>query len=740
MNIKFTDVIVESGGLMLRVPEAILDSIEAMYLPSMPQVLLRFLQLSSDDSTSMAELATLVGQDPALSARILTVANSPALRRGKETKNLLQCLVNLGIRLARSLAACLVVQKVFSPTVENQHYDLTGFWGHSLRVAEVARAIAAELEYPDLEEAYLSGLLHDIGQLLLLGGVGERYGSILVLSRDEADLRDIEEQRLGTDHAAVGAWLLDQWDLSSFMADSVLFHHTPAEEIAAADALSRIVWSAHMICYHHKQLDLTQDERVPDLVAVNLMTGIDVPKILSIYRQCSDRVVSVAAALGITETVDAKTLPHTSAAPMVNLSPEHDGNDIVNAHMEEAVRDMAIMQPLLQDLASLGSEAEIFLAVRESARILFGLGKLAFLLVHPDKPVLSGANINCQSELLQRLEIPLNSTHSLAVTAALENRPHSTYEQEDPASVSLVDVQISRVLESEGLLYIPLHSRKRNIGVMACGVSAVQSSRLQQRIRWIASFANMAANSIETWRDMREREISLEATLTSQFEQHARKVIHETGNPLSIIKNYLAIVNQKLPSDNSMLQELEILGEEIDRVTQIITRMSDLTEALPESGTIDINNMIENMLALYGDPLFSSKGITIEKKLDSELASVKLDRDCIKQILLNLWNNAAEAMLTGGVMAISTYADVNQNGRAYMEIRVCDSGPGLPPDVMRHLFQPLDPNRRPGHSGVGLSIVAGLVERLDGRITCQTKAGLGTSYSIILPKLTKDET
>ena len=724
---------------MLRVPEAILDSIEAMYLPSMPQVLLRFLQLSSDENTSMAELATLVGQDPALSARILTVANSPALRRGAETRNLLQCLVNLGTRLARALAACLVVQKVFSPTVENQNYDLTGFWGHSLRVAEVARALAAEVNYTDLEEAYLSGLLHDIGQLLLLGGVGERYGSMLVLSRDEADLRDIEEHRLGTDHAAVGAWLLDQWNLSSFMADSVLFHHTPAEEIVAADALSRIVWSAHMICYHHKQLELPQGERDSDLAAAILMTGINISKIPAIYRQCSERVVSVATALGITETADAKTLPYTSTTPLVNLSPKHDCNDTANSQMEEAVRDMAIMQPLQQDLTSLGSEAEILLAVRETARILFGLGQIVFLLVHPEKPVLSGINIDCQPELLQRLEVPLDSRHSLAAATVLENRPHSTFEQEHPVLVSLVDVQISRILGSEGLLYVPLQGRRRSMGVMVYGVSAAQSVRLQQRIRWITSFAKMAAVSLESWRDMRDRELNLEATLTEQFEQHARKVIHEAGNPLSIIKNYLEIVNQKLPDDSSMIQELDILREEIDRVAQIMRGMSNLTEALPETGALDINNVIESMLVLYGESLFTSKGVTIEKKLDPGLATVKLDRDGVKQILLNLWNNAAEAMTTGGSLVISTHADVNQNGRDYIEIKVCDTGPGLPPDVMQHLFQPLDANRKPGHSGVGLSVVAGLVERLDGRITCQTKTGLGTCYSILLPKSRKDD-
>ncbi len=724
---------------MLQLPESILDSIEAVYLPSMPQVLLRFLQLSSDENTSMAELATIVGQDPALSARILTVANSAALRRGKETKSLLQCLVNLGTRLSRTLAACLVVQKVFSPTVDNQHYDLTGFWGHSLRVAEVSRAIAADIGYMDPEEAYLSGLLHDVGQLLLLGGVGERYGTMLVLSRDEADLRDIEEQRLGTDHAAVGAWLLDQWNLSSFMADSILFHHTPVEEIVAADILSRIVWSAHMICYHHKQLEHAQDELPGGLAAVQQMTGIDLQKMIAIYHQSSERVVSIAAALGITETADAKTLPHTSTTPLANLTPKNNDCDTAYGEMEEAVRDMAVMHPLQQDLASLDSEAEILLAVRESARILFGSGELAFLLVNPEKQILSGADISCQPELFQRLEIPLGPKYSLASSVAKENIPRSTFEKEPPVATTLVDVQIARALGSEGLLYIPLHSRKRNIGVMVYGVSATQAVRLQQRIRWITSFASMAAQTIENWRDMRERELVLEAAMTRKFEQHARKVVHEAGNPLSIIKNYLEIVNQKLPDDNPMQQELEIFREEIDRVTQIMSKMGDLCETAPESGELDLNSLIENMLVLYGESLFAHKNIMIEKNLDSGVVPIALDKNSIKQILLNLWNNSSEAMTTGGTIVISTHADVNQNGRNYVEIVVSDTGPGLPPDVLPSLFKPLDPHRRPGHSGVGLSIVAGLVERLEGRITCQSKTGLGTSYSILLPKSRKDK-
>ena len=93
----------------------------------------------------------------------------------------------------------------------------------------------------------------------------------------------------------------------------------------------------------------------------------------------------------------------------------------------------------------------------------------------------------------------------------------------------------------------------------------------------------------------------------------------------------------------------------------------------------------------------------------------------------------------GGTFSILTRDGVNQNGEMYVEIRLSDTGPGLPEDVLAQLYRPLPGNRRMGHSGLGLSIVASLVEQSRGHITCQTEPGKGTSFSILLPQSARND-
>lgn len=717
---------------MNRIPGAVLDAIESIQLPLFPQVLHRFLSAVNDDQVTMAELATMAKQDPALSARILTVANSPAMRRGAEVKSLDKCLVVLGTRLMKTLSACLAIQSVFARTTGDLGYNLTGFWAHSLHTAELAYSLAAHVDYPDVDEAYLAGLMHDIGQLLLLGGMSDRYGILLDRSVDEAALLNNEDSLLGTDHAAVGAWLIDQWQLSSFMADAVLFHHKPANEIVHADFLSQIVWSADIIA-NNKKTDLLQNESNTNIAAIKSMLGIKLSDAAAIQQACFERVGMLATALDIQESDPTKTIP-CLATPLEYLRPKLNEGNVAYSRIEAQVRDMAMMHSLHLSLAELCRENEIVTAVRESARILFGLGRIAFLFVQEDNKSLSGAGIGGQSDLLQQIEISLDRAQSLAAAVVQGKEPVSTFDDECAAAVSLVDVRIARALKCEGVLYVPMSVRGNNIGIMAYGVSATQYARVRPRLGWISSFANLAADSIETWRGLRRREQELETTLANRFEQQARKVVHETGNPLGIIKNYLKIVSRKLPAEFDVQQELNILGEEIDRVSQIVRSLGELAETPPATDAFDVNVVIGEMLALYGESLFSSCGISLIKSLEANLPTVAGDRDSFKQVLFNIWKNGSEAMPDGGHFIISTRGNIIHDEQHHVEVHLSDSGPGIPQEVMERLFQPLPTNRRPGHSGVGLSIVASKVERLGGRISCESQAGKGTSFIILLPQ------
>jgi HD-like signal output (HDOD) protein/signal transduction histidine kinase len=708
------------------IPGPIARAIESLHLPAMPQILLRFLDEAGSDQASMDTLAELVMRDPALSARVLTVANSAAFRRGGELRSIKQSLIALGTRMVRTIASCLVVQNVFSGLPGAKAQDLAGFWRHSLFVAELARATAQERSMGDAEceEAYLAGLLHDVGQLVLLGGLGKAYGTLLSRSQSEEDLVDNERPALATDHSAVGAWLVDQWQLPSLMADAILFHHMAPGEVALADPLSRILWLAHQ-----GSLAPAGAGKVEEGIAVVLeATGLDPARFRQLCEEAAVRVDSLASGLGVGTAPAGQTLPRWAEA-----DDELAGDD-ADARLHATVSAMAAMQPLQQNFAGLDDDADLLVAVRESARILFGVQRLALLLVPPGRALLSGAGVPGQPAVLQRLEVTLDGGTGLCAEAARTRQPQSSFDEEPPVAPALADRQIARALGSEGLLVLPMAGQGGLVGVMVCGVSAAQQARLQKRLAWLQSFATLAAAGVEAVRRVRERDRRTEDEAAERFRLQGQKLAHEAANPLGIIRNYLTIVDLKLPESKALGQEIAILREEIDRVSAIIRQLGeDAAPPAPPGGALDLNQLVSGMRALYSESMFGARGVTLEVELTPEPALASADRDSVKQILFNLWKNAAEAVSSGGKVLTAVATRINQDGRFYTLLRVSDSGPGLPEQVLQSLYRPLAPPHDSGRSGLGLSIVHSLVEKLDGHITCHSRPGLGTSFTVLLP-------
>jgi HD superfamily phosphohydrolase YqeK len=199
----------------------------------------------------------------------------------------------LGTRLVRSIATCLSVQSLFDERKATRTVDLSAFWSHSLLVAELSRSLATATGYHRPDEAYLAGLLHDVGELLLLSALGEPYLQVLAVCSGEAALAEMETENFGVHHGEVGTWLADQWHLDSPFADGILFHHLPAEQILTAAPLPQVVWLAHV---------LAGDNGVPEelaQVAGQMFADIDKARLSTLCDQAEQRMCVIADAIGI---------------------------------------------------------------------------------------------------------------------------------------------------------------------------------------------------------------------------------------------------------------------------------------------------------------------------------------------------------------------------------------------------------------------------------------------------------
>lgn len=711
---------------MRNLPEPIVHAIDSGKVPSPPQLLLRLMQMVDDDRATMTELASLVEQDAGLSSRVLSVANSPALRRGRELNSLEACLIALGTRLVRSIATCLSIQSLFERNSANASPDLSVFWAHSLVVAELARNLAGSVNYPHPEEAYLAGLLHDVGELILLSALGEPYAELLANTADEAYLQFEEMARFGVHHGEIGTWLTDKWQLDSTFADGILFHHAAPDEIVTAAALPQLIWLAHA---------LTVEDGIPaELLTLHqVMFGTtSAEQLLALREQAELRTRMLAEALNLKlpdKLSSLRVWEKMVVAPKRELAA-----DDPEAEIAAMLGGMALLQPLQQDLFALESDAEILLSLKESARILFDLNKMAFLLSSGPEGKLSGNTVGAQPAIFRQVGIPLEPHRSLAAAAVVRQALCSSFDAGAGERNSLIDIQFARAFSTEGLLCIPMLARNRTIGVMVCGLSAAQYARLSRRLPWLLNFGKIAAISLDALQEAKSYRQQAEDEAAGRFARQARRVIHEAGNPLGIIKSYLKILDRKLPDETGVRQELEILTEEIDRVASIVSRMSEIPKDQTPGGGLEIGELIRELLMLYGEALFHARGIRIETTFPSESLMVVCERNSLKQILLNLWKNASEALTSGQQIRISLTDRVVHNGHAYIQIRMDDNGPGMSDTAMRSIHGQPD-TAGSGKRGMGLAIVGELASRQGIPVTCRSQPGKGTSIALLLPKL-----
>lgn len=245
-----------------------------------------------------------------------------------------------------------------------------------------------------------------------------------------------------------------------------------------------------------------------------------------------------------------------------------------------------------------------------------------------------------------------------------------------------------------------------------------------------------AYQAVEVWEDITER-VALQTQLVraeklAAIGHLAASIAHEVGNPLQAIQGFLALFLEQCPPETPNQHFLQLAEEEIERIVRVLERLRDLYRPRADVFThVDVNELIENVLLLTSKQLERSR-IRVLRELDPDLPAVQGVADQLKQVLLNLVLNAAEAMPHGGTLHVQTYRHHVVDGRDTIAIAITDTGIGIPPDQLTRIFDGLHTTKERG-MGLGLYTSKAIVERHLGRISAQSIPGEGTTFEIVLP-------
>jgi putative nucleotidyltransferase with HDIG domain len=237
-------------------------------LPTPPIVFSQICNLINDPEASAYDVAGLISEDPALTAKILKLTNSSFYGIPRTITNVKQATVILGLEVVRSLVISASVFDMFSRKYKFDVAYLDNFWRHSLMVAFMARIISRMERFSAFLEAELSfagGLLHDIGKLILISHMPDEHAAIKTLTTQNSGLPeyDAEMQVLEFSHTDIGAFLCAKWNLPETLCQAIRDHHDKGS--VSTNAQSGLI---HLADYLAHKMDLVDGASRPNLSAL----------------------------------------------------------------------------------------------------------------------------------------------------------------------------------------------------------------------------------------------------------------------------------------------------------------------------------------------------------------------------------------------------------------------------------------------------------------------------------------
>lgn len=698
----------------------------------------KILELARDERVGAREIAKVIAQDQAFTARLLKVANSPYYGQTRPVTTVSQAVPVLGIDTITSLALALCSFNSQSQD-DSPILTMSELWEHSSGCAIWGRQLAKRVGRVSSEEAFIAGLLHDMGKALFHRFFKNEFLEAVQLSETQGiALTEAEESILGTDHAAAGAAVARKWNLPRILRAAIGYHHTPLTlPDSEDDALRKTVAIVHVadmladadnIGRGVERDPTTIDDEVWDFLGIG-------PAVCDELREnVLVEVNEFRRTFDIVPRVKKKTAPRAPAR-------ESSGGVIPAAatSITATVADFERFVDAGQRLALLAGLDELLPNIAQQAMGLLH-ADAAHVFIAEDEQLRVAASAG-MSQLKGKLTSMAGS--------------HSGWVAKEGETLVLPNIEKSfdswekRLFLAAGFrahIFVPVDWAGKRLAVLAVH-SRKERIWPAQDLALFNTFVGLAAVALENSRLYKEAEDKATALagLNRELEAALRvknkflsTVSHELRSPLFVIMGYAQLIAEGTFGELSpeMVVAAQKINKQVVRLAALITNLLDISQL--ESGKIklapwpfDLREMLDQICESVPG-LVEDKPVVFEAAYSGDFPLVVSDRDKLKQVLGHLLDNAVKFTDQGKIIL---RAEARESGVA---ICVEDTGIGIDPahaEIIFDGFRQVDDedNRRYDGMGLGLYLSQQWLDRLGATISVESNPGGGTRFVIWLP-------
>ncbi len=744
-------------------------------LPTLPPVVVKLLALTSSPDSTARDVVELLSQDQTLVARVLAQANAARNATSAEITRVDMAVTRLGFKAVRNIVLAVKVFETFPPEKNRSKdgFDRCEFWRHALAVGIAASKLARarrELKL-DADEAYLAGLLHDLGKVALSAVFPKAYDRVVMQARQHhCDIVDAERSVLGVDHLVAGRHIAQRWGLPRLFEEVIWLHHLDAAALPAQ------LVSPQMVALVRLADTLVREQRIGLSGSANLdidsaslaeRLGLRADALEPVVRELVRETSEQAEALGLDTQTPEEALLRAMNQANAELSQINRELAEANRRLEASKRYYQALAAFDEALGQADSVARVVQAMATSASRALRLKRCAAFGLHASGAVVRVADTGDDEQPAWCGTEPVGGELSQWLAEQSGTAPAPL-----PAPIPVRKLLIERLARlGEGECWLlPVVSDGRVLGgiVYRCEDDPRQTLAAEHaELRaYLSALGRTLAQALalervrqltddlaETTRRLQQAQAeAVRSKSVSMIAEMAAGAAHELNSPLAVISGRAQMLQQQIddPELRRSLEQIEAKAHECSRI------VSELME-FARPGELDrrpvnlpalVRALCEQMRAEAKLPA-SRLSVSVETEPEDAALLERLDADParLRAALEAVLRNALEATREneGEIRVVlhssgppgepvgATLGGVTLPAR-WVEIAVIDSGCGMPPAVARRVFEPFFSHRKAGRGrGLGLSHAYRIVEQHGGRMWVESALDQGTTVRIVLP-------